>query len=365
MRKKIRVLVIEDKADLAADAKREIEDAFEDDDEIEAEVLVETDFDEGFARARDRENDVVVLDVRRDASDSITEDDTAGQVVYHDIKEACFAPIVFWTALPEKVNHEQMSPLVTVVTKDETVKIPAAIRAAVESGALATIRGIEKQAADILRKHMWSELAPNWTEYTQDTDSAGITQVLLSRLARILDEDRDQRFTSHPSHRYVYPPASNRRSPGDVLRATDQTWWVVLTPACDFEQNKVEHVLLAMAKPLTEHPKYQRWASTAAGSNNERNRWESLNEDVLRATRGRFHFLPAFREIPDLVIDLEDVKTVKVDALDDFNWVASLVSPFAEALLVQYSHVRGRIGVPDLDSGLIKQRLLNDQSADS
>lgn len=360
MREKVRVLIIEDKDDLAADAKREIEDAFEESNEIEVEVSIETDFERGFARVRKRESDVVVLDVRRDACESVTEDDTAGQAVYRDIKEACFAPVVFWTALPEKVNHEQMSPLVTVVAKEETDKLPAAIQAAVASGALTTIRDIEQHAADVLRKHMWTELAPNWAEYTGDTDSAGITQVLLSRLARILDEDRDQKFTTHPSHRYVYPPASDRRSPGDVLRATDQTWWVVLTPACDFEQDKVKYVLLAKASPLAEHPKYRTWKSSNPGSSNEKDRWNSLDQDVLRATRGRFHFLPAFREIPDLVIDLENVKAVEVNALDDFAWVASLVSPFAEALLVQHSHLRGRVGVPEIDSLRVKQRLLGD-----
>lgn len=364
MTEKVRVLIIEDKADLAADAKREIEDAFEGSDKIEVEVSVETDFDKGFARVRERESDVVVLDVRRDASESMTEDETAGQAVYLNIKEACFAPVVFWTALPESVRHEQMSPLVTVVSKDDTVELPAAIEAAVASGAMTTIGDIELHAADVLRKHMWTELAPNWAEYTGDADSAGIAQVLLTRLARILEEDRDQTFTTHPSHRYVYPPASDRRSPGDILRAADHTWWVVLTPACDFEQNKVEFVLLAKGSPLAEHPKYQRWSRASPGSSNERDRWRSLDQDVLRATHGRYHFLPAFRDIPDLVIDLENVRAIDVETLVNFAWVASLVSPFAEALLVQHSHVRGRIGVPDLDSESVKQRLLSGHPAD-
>ncbi|MDO5094023.1 MAG: hypothetical protein Q4D79_11525 [Propionibacteriaceae bacterium] len=365
MKEKVRVLVIEDKADLAADAKREIEDAFEESNEIEVEVSVETDFDKGLSRVRARESDVIVLDVRRDASASVTQDDAAGQAVYREIQEACFAPVVFWTALPEMVNHERMSPLVTVVTKEETVKLPSAIQAAVESGALIRIRGIEQQVADVLRRHMWTELAPNWAEYTEAADSEGIVQVLLSRLARILDEDRDQKFTTHPSHRYVYPPASERRSPGDVLRVPDQDWWVVLTPACDFAQRKVQYVLLAKASPLAEHPKYQAWVSANAGSKKKKDCWKNLERDVLKATRGRFHFLPAFRKIPDLVIDLENVRAVEVDALGSFDWVASLVSPFAEALLVQYSHVRGRIGVPDLDSELVRQRLLDGQSTDS
>ncbi len=53
MRQVVRVLIIEDQAALAADAQREITDAFENSDEIEIQVSVATDFDEGFQRVRD------------------------------------------------------------------------------------------------------------------------------------------------------------------------------------------------------------------------------------------------------------------------------------------------------------------------
>ena len=334
MKKKVRVLIIEDKADLAADAKREIEDTFEESDEIEVEVSVETDFDEGFARVRARESDVVVLDVRRDASVSVTEDDTAGQAVYRDIKEACFAPVVFWTALPESVIHEEMAPLVTVVTKENTDQLPVAIQAAVASRAVITI--------------------------------SGIAQILLSRLARVLEDDREGALTARPSHRYIYPPTSEVRAPGDILRAPDQTWWVTLTPACDFAQNKVGFVLLAHATPLEEHPKYRDWKNEYTDEKNQskadhkrgKGEWNTLRQDVLASTRGRFHYLPRFRDIPDLVIDLEDVHAEAGSDLSGYVPIASLTSPFAESLLIQHSHHRGRIGVPDLDSELVKQRLL-------
>lgn len=356
--KAVRVLIVEDQEDLAADARREIEEAFEENEEIDVEVAVETDFDEGFAKVQRGESDVVVLDVRRDTPDPSADDETAGRTVFFNIKEACFAPIIFWTALPEKVRDDEMTPLVTVVTKQDMDELPKAIEAAIASRAVTTITDIETHVATVLRQHMWTELAPNWAEYTKDGDSADIAQVLLSRLARVLDQDREQSFTAHPSHRYIYPPASNVWSPGDVLRSLDGTWWVVLTPACDFEQEKVEFVLLAKANPLEAHPKYEKWAGANDGSSNKDNYWTSLRQHVLMATQGRFHFLPAFREIPDLVIDLENVKSVPVKDLDDENAVASLVSPFAEALLVQHSHFRGRIGVPDLDSELIKVRLI-------
>lgn len=364
MREEVRVLIIEDKADLAYDAKREIEEAFEESEEIEVKVEVETDFDKGIARVRLGGWDVVILDVRRDTPHPSQEDEAVGHTVYLEIKEACFAPIVFWTALPEKVAHEQMPPLVTVVTKDETDKLPAAIQSAVASRAVITINDIEQHVATVLRKHMWTELAPNWAEYNEQTDSAGIARVLVSRLARVLDDDREQSFTAHPSHRYIYPPASDRRSPGDILRSSGRTWWVVLTPACDFAQNKVDYVLLAKASPLGEHKKYQEWAKVAPGGNNESSRWNNLRQDVLKATQGRYHYLPAFREIPDLVIDLQDVQSIAAGELDSLTPIASLVSPFAEALLIQHSHYRGRIGVPDLDLELTKQRLVADRTGD-
>ncbi|MFC5995304.1 hypothetical protein ACFQE5_13895 [Pseudonocardia hispaniensis] len=359
MRQVVRILIIEDQAALAADAQREIEEAFEDSDEIEAQVLVVTDFDEGFQKVRDGESDVVVLDVRRDATASTPEDDTAGHAGYLDIKKARFAPIVFWTALPEKVSHEEMPPLVTVVTKEDTEKLPAAIAAAVASRALVTINEIEQHVASVLTEHMWNELAPNWTEYVVDGESADIAQVLLSRLARILDDRREEASASHPSHRYVYPPASARRAPGDILRASDQGWWVTLTPACDFAQDKVKFALLARADLLESNARYQKWVEAKS-----KGAWNELERNVLKATQGRYYYLPGFRDIPELVLDLENVRAVAVDELGAMEPVASLASPFSEALLVQHSQFRGRIGVPDLDVSLVQARLLSSSTTD-
>lgn len=352
-----RVLIIEDNSELAADAQREISDAFEQNVEIDVDVQFETDFDAGFTRVRDGQSDVVVLDVRRDAPNPTSADETAGHAVFRDIREARFAPVIFWTALPDKVEQEVMLPLVAVVKKDDTDKLPAAVEAAIASRALDTITDIEKHVASVLKKHMWTELGPHWAEYTDGVDPATVAQVLISRLARILDEDREHSFTAHPSHRYVYPPASGMRAPGDVVREGSREWWVVLTPACDFEQKKFEFVLLAHAGPLETHQKYLGWTRAKAKGNTAKGEWNELRKDVLMATQGRYHYLPAFRDIPDLVIDLENVRSVTVDVLEAMEPIASLVSPFSEALLVQHSHFRGRIGVPDLDADLIKERL--------
>ena len=85
---------------------------------------------------------------------------------------------------------------------------------------------------------------------------------------------------------------------------------------------------------------------------------------MLKANQGRYYYLPAFRDLPDLVVDLENVRAVALDELASMTAVASLVSPFSEALLVQHSQFRGRIGVPDLDIDLVKKRLESTRAAD-
>lgn len=352
-----RVLIIDDNAQMAADARREISEGFEQNPDIDVEVSVETDFDEGFKIVSGGGSDVVVLDVRRDTPNATPSDETAGRTVFQDIKEARFAPVIFWTALPEKVEDESMSPLVAVLSKEDIDKLPAAIETAIVSRTVETIADIEMHVSSVLTKHMWTELGPHWAEYTDGAAPATVAQVLISRLARVLDEDREQKLTAHPSHRYIYPPASDMRAPGDVVREAGSDWWVVLTPACDLEQNKFEFVLLARAGALDSHQKYRDWIEATAKGNSGKSQWSDLRKVVLMATQGRYHYLPAFRDIPDLVIDLENVRSVKADALDAMEPVASLVSPFSEALLVQHSHFRGRIGVPDLDPDLIKDRL--------
>ncbi|MBE6482589.1 MAG: hypothetical protein E7Z94_09535 [Actinomyces ruminicola] len=355
----VRVLIIEDQDREANDARREITDRFTSDSGLKAAVTIERDFDRGFEIVEAQNADVVVLDVRRDVSDTDSGDDLAGKYVYERIKRACFTPIVFWTAVPRAVDMYEMRPLVSVIAKDDTHLLPDAIHHAVTSDALTTIRNIEANAAEVLRRHMWDELAPNWNEYAQFDGANDVAQVLLSRLARIIDEQRDPVLLSRPSHRYVYPPVSDRHSPGDILRASDSTWWIILTPACDFEQNKVEFVLLAGASSLTENDKYIEWRRSLDNGSNGKNKWNNLKRAVLGASSGRYYYLPAFREIPDLVVDLDNLKTVSLPDLNDtdFTHVGSLVSPFTEALLAQHSHLRGRIGVPDLDFAALQQRL--------
>jgi CheY-like chemotaxis protein len=355
-----RILVIEDQLQLAEDVKREIADSFESESDPDLIIDIETDFERGYSSVRSGAYDMVVLDVRRDETEESAADIDAGRRAFAQIKNARFVPVIFWTALPDEVADSVYPPLITVTKKTSMQDVPLRIRDAIDSGAVSAMKSVGDSVEDVIRRHMWEEVAPNWSEYRDDTFDS-ISQVLITRIARMLEGQNAEKFTSHPHHRYVYPPVAAMRGPGDIVRknADDSAeWYVVLTPACDFVPRKdgtpnAEFVVIARARSLDVFEKYQKWTTKP----HDDVKWDSLRQSVLMATHTRHSYLPAFRSIPDLVIDLQEVASIKFEELSNFDAVASLAPPFAEALISQYSHYVGRIGVPDLNSDAVRDRL--------
>jgi hypothetical protein len=132
----------------------------------------------------------------------------------------------------------------------------------------------------------------------------------------------------------------------------DVEWWVLLTPACDLQhEGKADFALLGRASLLVDNSRYKAWRDAPS-----KGTWNQLN-DLLIGKKERYYYLPEFRDIPDLILDLEDTKVIPIDNLKGFARIASLVAPYSDALLAQNSHFRGRIGTPDLNSISVKKRL--------
>lgn len=352
------VLIIDDNQTMALDALRELNDSFDGDSDLKVSTFIENDFDRGYERVAKGECDIVVLDVRRDKSKGHPEDRVRGRRVYSDIREVRFLPVIFWTALPGEVEDQEMAPLVRVFAKDELDKIPDAIRAAVSSGVAEVMWSIESHVTDVMRSYLWDELAPHWEEDTNG-DLQDVAYMLLTRVASSLRAQEFPGLTQRPSHRYVYPPVSGALESGQVLyrqrqgpEELEDKWYVVLTPACDLKQSKADYVLLARARLLEDNSRYINWV-TGLMSNSK---WSELQR-LLSGALPRYAYLPAFRGIPDLIVDFEETTAVPVEDMEHYAAIASLSSPYAEALLARHSQFLGRIGTPDLNMVEVKSRL--------
>lgn len=132
--------------------------------------------------------------------------------------------------------------------------------------------------------------------------------------------------------------------------------WIILTPSCDFEQEgRLNNVLLAQCVPLNAEPEYVSWTQNTA-----------KNAGSLRAMIGdnrqdtqseRFKFLPGTYFFPDSVVDFQKLKAITPAEILKLEVVASLDSPFAEAVLARFSRYFGRLGTPDIDKNVVLNRL--------
>ncbi|MFI0540464.1 hypothetical protein ACH3VS_16465 [Streptomyces sp. WSLK1-3] len=368
-----RVLIVDDDARMAEQLQELLTDELEDLGVIHFEA--EQDFAAAEERLSHADFDLVVLDVR-DASDGSPSADIEGRgrELYERIARIRWVPVVFFTGVPEQVRALEEPPLIRVVTKNALDDIAPAVRDGLVSGVSALTRRISGLVEDYVRNFMRDVVAPHWNEMA-GADQNEIVPVIVNRLAAWLRENGlhklDQTVegdlaavAARPSAARVYlmPPVTHHLTAADLVVDPDGGWWLVLTPACDLYEDhpdsnvakprtaKAHYVRLARADRVftedekrSESPAISAWHASSKGSKDK-----AQAQRAFRVDDNRYRALPRYLDIPHLVIDFENVKSEELDEVRAWKRVATLDSPFAEAMLIAYSRSVGRIGTPDV-----------------
>ncbi|MER5364409.1 hypothetical protein [Streptomyces sp. NPDC002722] len=369
-----RVLIVEDEVDIAEELSEMLVEELSDLGRLD--IHVENDFDEAERLLESQAFDLVVLDVR-DATrgGSPAHPNLQGRELYDRIAKTRWVPVVFCTGLAEQVSDLAKPPLIQVVPKNRLDDAVTAIRDGLESGVPALTRHITALVDEHVRGFLRDEIATNWNRL-EAVDRSQIAPALVHRLAAWLKENAvealgaalgssEDRVMGHAStaRMYLMPPVTKHVTAADVLRDSQDGWWVVLTPACDLYEDlpsggnraaKAEYVRLAKAVPLSEAPLMARWVKAGSpGKGRERN----AALEMFRGNSARYRILPKYLDIPDLLVDFEIVQSVPLAEVRSWTRVATLDSPFAEAMLTSHGHTVARIGTPDVDFENIKQSL--------
>ena len=366
------VMLVDDEEDLRNSLVELIEGQNLTDRGDKALVTPVADFDEALSILESRRFDLAILDVRLDE-----DDDEAGAKLQQEIANARFVPVIFYTGWPMHVAHLKNPPFIDVVPKgDQPEALLSSIRTVLNSQLPAVNRTLIGHFDKIQREYMWEFVASNWERITEEGDGVSIAYLLARRLASSLSdqpisqlaEDLTGQFDMsiqdnriHPMQYYVMPPMNKPPSlAGDIYRGTlgeQDGYWVMLTPSCDLVQGKAEWTLLALCLPLREQPEFQRWledlSKTPPGS------LKGLLGNNRKRQPDRFFYLPGALSIPDLVVDLQNVVSIPRCDFDSsgVDRLATLDSPFAEALASRFTRLFGRIGTPDLDISWVTTRL--------
>ena len=305
-------------------------------------------FDEGIACIKSSRFDLIFLDVHEEGSDSDpenqpSEEDQRGEELLGKLKMERFVPVVFYTGFPAKVRHLE-SPVVQVVDKGASIdEIRNAVNLVLSTKLPQLSRYIEEQS----REYIWNSLDDVFKTQGSIFNSPDLALLMARNLARNLSQQVIKQLLEvdvnviNPIELYQYPPIEKTCNPADIYRKKDdKSLWMVLTPACDFEQGKVENVLLAKIIPIEDHELYEGWLK-------EYSNFKDLDEESqkrkefkkpLNAAAGevkslikdrkaaRYKFLPGTFFLPDCVVDFQDLVNCPKDYEGSYDVVCSLDS---------------------------------------
>lgn len=139
---------------------------------------------------------------------------------------------------------------------------------------------------------------------------------------------------------------------------------IVLTPACDFAQQKVELALVCalvdaweLVAALFEHDWRNVGLTREDGSlismdelgSTKRKKFENQVNQLMNQRFPRYHWLsPLPGTTSPLVADFQTLASVPVRELSDLTRVAAIESPYREEIPARYAAYVGRVGTPDI-----------------
>ncbi len=351
-------------------------------------VTTEVVFDKALDRLEASQFDLIILDVRLGSHEEEREEEE-GIKVLEAIKTRCFIPVIFYTGLPQKVRDLQ-TPLIKVIENTEGLpKVLSTIKEIFSTGLPLVNRALLQHVKKVQRDYMWDFVARNWEKFGDTPDRTSLAYLLARRLAKSLDSPGIQRLAEelgdttgvwcgednvHPMMYYIVPPITAEPTTGDIFSKAidDQTeYTVLLTPSCDIDKGKAEWMLFARCLLLSEQPEYVEYAQNP-GDRKAKGKIKSLLNDNREGNQPeRFKFLPGVIDLPDMVVDFQQLTAISLDEFNSLKGqgqlerIASLDSPYAEALIARFTRYFGRVGVPALNIDMIIDRIEKETSESS
>lgn len=303
-----------------------------------------TTFDNGKIKLSEAAYDLVILDLKNDSTD----DPEAGERLFEETKYNQLIPVIIYSGRATDSGRSVVIPWLQKINKDDTDGLVDAVKTVMNSVLVKEVKNFCRTISSEISRFVWDGLYISEEKFLDSVvNEEWLRDILNSRFVSYLGSKLLDADTVDPSRLYLFPAVGDNYLPGDVFCKPDTTveqWYVLVTPACDLvdrgkKGRKAKMLTFLKGMQVEKVNEY----SDHDSSKNKRDAFVRY----LKSER-RF-YLPKFREVPHLVFELDDVELVKFDQINSLTRVASLCSPYGEALLAKRAAFVGRIGTPDLD----------------
>ena len=207
------------------------------------------------------------------------------------------------------------------------------------------IMGKTGKLEEALNKVFWDHLPhaiSHWegVNLSPDVKEKQLLRYTLSHLQEILAIDeagKDEKCNT--AEVYIKPPVKKSITSGLIVEMEGEKY-VVITPACNISQDKAELFQFVRLLEFEQLPDIQSKGRSGGRKDNLKSYIENKKE--------RFHFLPGYDDLPDSVIDFQDITTARESELpQNCKGVCTIASPFFKDIVNRFSSYYARQGSPD------------------
>ncbi|MFJ7183814.1 hypothetical protein [Lysinibacillus xylanilyticus] len=325
--------------------------------------------EEGLKALQDPDYDAAIIDLKLTPGDQ----EGKGNILIDKIKSSLRIPIVIISGYPQDLDSKYKSdtnPFISVHKKDEDFsEILSEVVALYKTG-ITNILGKKGHIEDYLNSIFWNHLAPTVDYWkNQVNDHEDIEKVLLrytlSHLQEYLElHDTQEDFEEYlPIEMYVSPPIKKKPFTGDIIKSSDNSYWIILNPSCDMAQAKAKDVTIAQIEKVENDYILNLKRSIQKATDESLVSKKMELEKLIRNSGAlKYHFLPQSSCFEGGFINFQKIKSVKYREVDkDFERVASVTDRFAKDIIARFSHYYSRQGQPDFNTSRILDELLHDE----
>jgi len=368
------VLLVEDDPDALVQLVRDLPAVFSSH-SIEAEIDPCGSFDDAFARTSNPlyRYDMVVSDTYKDPRRDLN---AAVLQIVRCYRGVRFCPLVIYSSAVKPPDLQEGAFLVWA-DKGKSGDIERAMKKLLDTHVPQLARQLHEELEKSTGSYLWDFLEEKWDQLNSPAllEPSVLERMVRGRAAIQIGHIDPASGTAglakrHAPEYYVYPAFVQAHfSLGDILRSKEDNtdWRVILTPHChlhkqpDQEKPRADHVLLAKAvkaevvlgdgldsAKANEGPKQKKILG----------RWAQSPARTERPPEGRHWYLPGFLDIPHSFCDFLQVESVSYEkVVTDFERVATLMPPYAEALQSCFVGFYASVGIPNLQTESIESLL--------
>lgn len=368
--KKLQVLLVEDEPDDLRLFERDFPNVFS---ECQIDVNIHPcgDFDEALALTANPlyRYDLIISDTYKGPFA-----DRDAQVlkmikIYRDNR---FCPLVVYSSGTKPADLKE-TVFVVWADKGKSRDIERAIKQILGTNIPQLARKLQDELDRSAGSYLWGFLEDNW-KYLQNHSSIDGLERLIRRRASIqlskLESDCTEIKHITAADYYIMPPISKHYRLGQVLQhEKNKIIYVLLTPHCHLmvqegqTKPRADHLLIVPTLTFDEIIKHAYTKQTEGGQSQFQYPWGSKQEKIpeklskhiksppdLGSPNGRYWFLPGFMTIPDSYCDFMKTQSVPLaEVITDYNSLAVLDTPFAEALQSCFTLFYSSVGIPNLN----------------